>query len=155
MIEVNGVEHRIDDRGDTPLLDVLRNDLGLAGTRFGCGLGMCGACHVLVDGEAVTSCDLPVWAVEGKAVTTVEAIGRGDELPGLAAAFIEEQAAQCAYCVSGILVSAAALLHRLPYPGDDDVRAALERNLCRCGAHGRMVRAVLRAAADVQVRSRR
>ena len=141
---VNGVEHERPE-SDVPLLYALRNDLGLKGTRFGCGSGMCGACLVLLDGEAVTSCDLPMWAVAGKAVTTIEAIV-DDDGSSLGEAFVAEQAAQCAYCISGIVVGAAALLRRRPDASEADVREALDRNLCRCGAHGRIVRAVVRAA---------
>jgi nicotinate dehydrogenase subunit A len=121
---------------------VLRGDLGLVGSRFGCGTGLCGACFVLLDGQPVPACDTPLWSAAGRSVTTVEGL-RGHPL---LAAFLAEQAAQCGYCVSGILVSAAALLAREPYPDEAAVRGALDRHLCRCGAHGRMVRAVLRAA---------
>ncbi|MBM7785454.1 (2Fe-2S)-binding protein [Tenggerimyces flavus] len=140
---VNGRPVQLDLDPETPLLYVLRNDLGLMGTRFGCGSGSCGACMVLVDGHPMPSCDLPLSAVDGKAVATVE--GLGDPHP-LQAAFLAEQAAQCGYCVSGILVNAAALLARDPHPTEDAVRSQLDRNLCRCGVHNRVVRAVLRAA---------
>jgi nicotinate dehydrogenase subunit A len=143
---VNGVERRVDAAPDTPLLYVLRNDLGLVGCRFGCGMGQCGACNVLVDGEVVASCDTPLAAVAGRAVTTVEAFEHHPQLAPLVQAFLEEQAAQCAYCAPGILISAAALLSRHATPSRDDVCAALDGNLCRCGAHDRMIRAVLRAA---------
>src|SRR5688572_4919417 len=144
QLTVDGVEHTVPE-SDVPLLYVLRNDLELKGTRFGCGIGMCGACVVLVDGEAVTSCELPMWAVEGKEVTTIEAVV-DDEFPGLGEAFVDEQAAQCAYCISGIIVNAVALLRRRPDASEMEVRTALDRNLCRCGSHVRIVRAVLRAA---------
>jgi nicotinate dehydrogenase subunit A len=121
---------------------VLRDELQLKGTRFGCGAGECGACHVLVDGVSLASCNLPLWAVQGKAVTTVEGLR-----PALAQAFVAEQAVQCGYCSSGVLVTAAALLQRVPNPSEAEVRAALDGHLCRCGAHNRIVRAVLRAAA--------
>lgn len=127
---------------DTPLLDVLRGELGLVGSRFGCGVGQCGACFVLLDGHPAPACDTPLWSVAGKAVTTVEGLREH----ALLDAFLAEQAAQCGYCVSGILVSAAALLAREPHPDEAAVKDALDRHLCRCGAHGRMVRAVLRAA---------
>jgi nicotinate dehydrogenase subunit A len=127
---------------DTPLLDVLRGDLGLVGSRFGCGVGLCGACFVLLDGHPAPACDTPLWSAAGRAVTTVEGL-RGHPLLD---AFLAEQAAQCGYCLSGILVSAAALLAREPHPDEAAVKGALDRHLCRCGAHGRMVRAVLRAA---------
>ena len=144
-LTVNGVDHKVDADPDTPLLYVLRDHLGLKGTRFGCGLGQCGACHVLLDGRAVTSCDTPLWAVAGRAVTTVEGLGSDEQPHPLRQAFTEEQAAQCGYCLSGILVSAAALLAENPGADEEQVRAALDRNLCRCGSHNRIVRAVLRA----------
>jgi nicotinate dehydrogenase subunit A len=143
---VNGREVAVDADPATPLLGVLRGSLGLMGTRFGCGEGACGACNVLIGGAAVASCDTPLWAAAGKEVTTVEGLGSAERPHPLQAAFIEEQAMQCGYCVSGILISAAALLSRNPDPSEAEVRAALDRNLCRCGAHNRMVRAVLRAA---------
>ncbi|HUY03718.1 MAG TPA: 2Fe-2S iron-sulfur cluster-binding protein, partial [Rhodocyclaceae bacterium] len=121
---------------------------GLKGSRFGCGANQCGACHVLIDGAAVASCDTPMWAVEGKSVTTVEGLGTPDSPHPLQRALIEEQAAQCGYCSSGVLISAAALLLRCPQPSAEEVRQALERNLCRCGSHNRIVRAVLSAAAE-------
>ncbi len=130
----------------TPLLYVLRNDLGLKGTRFGCGTGQCGTCTVMVDGRPQTSCDLPVSAVAGRHVTTVEGLANGDRLDPLQQAFIDEGAGQCGYCLSGILVSAAALLESNPQPTDQEVRAALDGHICRCGAHTRIVRAVRRAA---------
>lgn len=140
-LRVNGRDHAVDAAPDARLLDVLRDGLGLCGTRMGCGTGACGACHVLVDGRSVAACDTPLWAVAGKAVTTVEGLDAR-----LRQAFVDEQAAQCGYCSSGILVSAAALLQRTPAPTDAEVRAALDGHLCRCGAHNRIVRAVLRAA---------
>jgi nicotinate dehydrogenase subunit A len=143
---VNGVEHTVEADGKTPLLDVLRNTLGLKGTRFGCGAEQCGACFVLIDGRAVASCNTPLWAVEGKSVTTVEGLGRPEAPHALQRAFIAEQAAQCGYCTSGMLISAAALLERTPRPSEAEVRQALDRNLCRCGSYNRVVRAVLRAA---------
>ena len=145
-LRVNGVETTVEADPSTPLLTVLRSRLELTGTRFGCGAGQCGACNVLVDDEAVASCDTPLWAAVGKDVTTVEGLGTRERPHPLQSAFIAEQAMQCGYCVSGILISAAALLRRRPNPTADEVRAALDRNLCRCGAHNRVVRAVLRAA---------
>jgi len=145
-LRVNGVERAIDADPSTPLLAVLRNDLALTGTRFGCGANQCGACNVLIEGRAVASCDTPLWAAAGKEVTTVEGLGTAERPHPLQSAFMAEQAMQCGYCVSGILISAAALLARSPDPSEAEVRAALDRNLCRCGAHNRMVRAVLRAA---------
>lgn len=145
-LEVNEVQREVQATPDTPLLYVLRGDLGLKGSRFGCGQGVCGACFVLLDGRPTSSCDLPIWAAAGKRVTTVEGLGTAERPHALQRAFVDEQAAQCGYCVSGILVSAAALLADNSEPSEDDVKAALDRNLCRCGSQGRMVRAVLRAA---------
>jgi nicotinate dehydrogenase subunit A len=147
-LTVNGERREVDAEPDTPLLYVLRNDLGLVGARFGCGMGLCGACFVHVDGVVVPSCDTPLWSVEGKAVVTVEGLAPGDELHPVQQAMLDEQAAQCAYCVTGVIMSGAALLERTPKPDQGEVVAALDRNLCRCGAHGRMVRAVLRAAGS-------
>ena len=144
---LNGTERALEADGKTPLLDVLRNALGLKGTRFGCGNEECGACFVLVDGRAVASCNLPLWAVDGKAVTTIEGLGQPEAPHPLQQAFIAEQAAQCGYCTSGMLISAAALLEHTPRPTEFEVRQALDRNLCRCGSYNRAVRAVLRAAA--------
>jgi nicotinate dehydrogenase subunit A len=145
-LRVNGVDRVVDADPETPLLSVLRGQLALMGTRFGCGSNQCGACNVLVDDRAIASCDLPLSAAAGKDVTTVEGLGSPEHPHPLQSAFIAEQAMQCGYCVSGILISAAALLRRNPDPSEAEVRAALDRNLCRCGAHNRMVRAVLRAA---------
>ena len=131
---------------NTPLLYVLRNECDLKGTRFGCGAAQCGSCHVLVDGVSVPSCDTALGSVEGKAVVTVEGLSKSGELSALQQAFIDEQAAQCGYCLSGILISATELLQNNPQPTDADVRGALDKHLCRCGSHNRMVRAVLRAA---------
>ena len=143
---VNGAETIIVADPAMSLLSVLRGDLGLTGTHFGCGADQCGACNVLIDGQAVAACDTPLWAAAGKDVVTVEGLGTPERPHPLQRAFIAEQAAQCGYCTSGILISAAALLKRNPDPSDAEVRAALDRNLCRCGAHNRIVRAVLRAA---------
>jgi nicotinate dehydrogenase subunit A len=139
---VNGAEVTVEADRDTPLLYALRNQLALKGTRFGCGLGLCGSCNVLVDGRVTPSCDTPLWSVTGKEVLTVE--GLGDS--ALQRALIDEQAAQCGYCVSGVVMTATALLARNSGPSKDEVREALDGNLCRCGAHNRMVRAVLKAA---------
>jgi nicotinate dehydrogenase subunit A len=141
-LTVNGQPHAVSAAPAARLLDVLRDDLGLKGTRFGCGANQCGACHVLLDGRSVAACDTPLWACEGHAVTTVE--GLPERLP---AAFLAEQAAQCGYCSSGMLIAAAALLRATPQPTEAQVRLALDGHLCRCGAHNRIVRAVLRAAA--------
>jgi nicotinate dehydrogenase subunit A len=140
---VNGTEHAVVCDPDTPLLYVLRNDLGLVGAKFGCGLGLCGACNVLVDGHPVHSCDTPVWWVAGKQVTTVEGLGSDGRPHRLQETFVEEQALQCGYCTAGMLVTAAALLEREPDVDEAGVRRALDGNLCRCGAHNRIVRAVL------------
>ncbi len=145
-LRVNDAARVVEADPETPLLSALRGPLGLTGTRFGCGLNQCGACNVLLDGRAVASCDLPLSAAAGKDVTTVEGLGSAEQPHPLQSAFIAEQAMQCGYCISGILISAAALLRRNPDPSEAEVRAALDRNLCRCGAHNRMVRAVLRAA---------
>ena len=147
---VNGAERTLDADGRTPLLDVLRNTLQLKGTRFGCGNEECGACFVLVDGHAVASCTMPLWSVGGKAITTVEGLGRPESPHPLQQAFIDEQAAQCGYCTSGMLISGAALLNHTPRPSEAEVRTALDRNLCRCGSYNRVVRAVLRAAKSME-----
>jgi nicotinate dehydrogenase subunit A len=150
-ILINGVERTLEADGNSPLLDVLRNTLGLKGTRFGCGNEECGACFVLVDGHAVPSCKTPLWAVGGKTVTTIEGLGRPEAPHALQQAFIAEQAAQCGYCTSGMLISAAALLKHTPLPSEAQVRAALDRNLCRCGSYNRVVCAVLRASKSPEV----
>jgi nicotinate dehydrogenase subunit A len=145
-IHVNGSARRVEAAPETPLLYVLRNELKLKGTRFGCGLGQCGACTVIVDGKAVQSCDVPVSAVAGKQVTTIEALSEGGCLHPLQQAFIDEQAAQCGYCASGIIMSAKALLDARPGASDEQVREALAGNLCRCGTHSRILRAIRRVA---------
>ena len=142
-LTVNGKPVEVAASENTPLLYVLRNDLGLVGTRFGCGSGQCGACFVMVDGRATASCDLPVSSVAGKSVTTVEGLDSRVQK-----ALIAEQAAQCGYCMSGIIVSAVALLNTNPQPSESEVRSALDKNLCRCGSHNRVVRAVMRAARE-------
>jgi nicotinate dehydrogenase subunit A len=146
-LEVNGSTRDVVCRRNTPLLYVLRNDLDLKGTRFGCGLGQCGACFVLLDGHPTPSCDLPVWASVGHSIVTVEGLSDDGEPSLLQQCFIEEQAAQCGYCMSGILISATALLESNPAPDEAAVRGALDRNLCRCGSHNRVIRAVLKAVA--------
>jgi nicotinate dehydrogenase subunit A len=146
-ITVNGVPHVIEVTADTPLLYVLRNGLGLNGPRFGCGLEQCGACTVLRGAEAVRSCMLPVGAVTGAQITTLEGLGTAYEPHPVQQAFIEEQAAQCGYCSPGLIMTAAALLWRRPHPTDEQIREALDGNLCRCGSHGRVLRAVRRADA--------
>ncbi len=150
-LNLNGRACTVHAEEKTPLLYVLRNDCELKGTRFGCGAGQCGSCHVLLDGASVPACDTPLWAVEGKAVVTVEGLAEGGKLHRLQQAFIDEQAAQCGYCLSGILISAAALLRQNPHPSEAEVREALDKHLCRCGSHNRIVRAVLRAAAAMGV----
>jgi len=133
---------------DTPLLDILRNTLGMTGTRFGCGLEQCGACMVLVDGQPVQSCNAALDSVAGKQVTTIEGLAGSDgTLHPLQQAFLEEQAGQCGYCLSGIIISAKALLDRNPNPTRSEIAAALDDNLCRCGSHVRILKAVERAAA--------
>jgi nicotinate dehydrogenase subunit A len=145
-LKVNGVERVVRADPDTALLYVLRNDLKLFGARFGCGSGECGACFVIVDGRAVPSCDTPLWSAAGKDIVTVEGLGSEGNLHALQQAFIDEQAAQCGYCASGIMMSAAALLADNPAPTEAEIRTALDRNLCRCGTHNRIVRAIQRAA---------
>lgn len=149
-LQVNGETRTVAADPETPLLYALRNDLGLTGTRYGCGLGQCGACTVIIDGKPVQSCDLPVSAAVGKTITTVEALARGNQLHPLQQAFIDEQAAQCGYCASGILMSAKALLDSNPDPSDADIRAALDGNLCRCGTHVRILKAIKRAAKELR-----
>jgi len=152
-LEVNGQRRSVSAGPDTPLLYVLRNELGLVGSRFGCGTGQCGACFVIVEGKAVASCDTPLWSVSGKKVTTVEGLAEllpeSGELHPVQQALLDEQAAQCGYCISGIAIAAAAFLSRNPDPSEQQVREALDKNLCRCGAHNRVVRAVLRAAKEM------
>jgi nicotinate dehydrogenase subunit A len=142
IIEVNRVERSVEAAPETPLLYVLRNDLGLPGTRFGCGSGQCGACFVLVDGRAMASCDLPVSFVSGKKVTTIEDLG--GEHP-VQKALERHQAAQCGYCMTGIVMNAVALLSTNANPSEAEIRSALDRNLCRCGSHNRVVKAILDA----------
>jgi nicotinate dehydrogenase subunit A len=149
-LSVNGAERTVEADPATPLLGVLRGVLGLTGTNFGCGANQCGACNVLIDGSAVAACDTPLWAAAGKEIVTVEGLGTPERPHPLQRAFLAEQAGQCGYCLPGILISAAALLRRNPDPSDAEVRAALDRNLCRCGAHNRIVRAVLRAAKEAR-----
>ncbi len=146
MLTVNGSSHAIAAEPETPLLYVLRNDLKLKGARFGCGLGLCGACTVLVDGKPVQSCDFPLSAAAGKPITTVEGLAANGKLHPLQQAFIAEQAAQCGYCVTGIIMTAKALLDANPHPSDTEIRAALKGNLCRCGTHQRILKAIRRAA---------
>ncbi len=146
-LSVNGQQRDVVADPDVPLLYVLRNDLGLTGTKFGCGLGQCGACTVLVGGQAVRSCLLPVQAVAGQMVTTIEGLGSPERPHPLQAAFIEEQAAQCGYCTAGIIMAAKAFLDQTPRPTEVQLLQALAGNLCRCGTHLRVIRAVMRTAA--------
>src|SRR5919201_2910232 len=146
---LNGAATAVEADPDQALLDVLRSRLGVTGPHFGCGANECGACYVMVGDRAIASCDMPMWSVADKEVVTVEGLGTEGQPHPLQSAFIAEQAMQCGYCVSGILISAAALLKRNPSPTEAEVRAALDRNLCRCGSHNRMVRAVLRAASEM------
>jgi nicotinate dehydrogenase subunit A len=146
---LNGVETDVETDVDRSLLDILRGTLGMTGPHFGCGANECGACNVMVDGHAVASCDTPLWSVADKDIVTIEGLGSAEQPHPLQSAFIAEQALQCGYCIPGILMSAAALLKKNPNPSDADVRTALDRNLCRCGSHNRIVKAVLRAAAEM------
>jgi nicotinate dehydrogenase subunit A len=149
---LNGAETEIDADPDLSLLSVLRGRLAMTGPHFGCGANECGACNVMVDDHAVASCDTPLWSVADQDVTTLEGLGDAQAPHPLQRAFIAEQAMQCGYCIPGILMSAAALLKRNPAPTDTEVKTALDRNLCRCGSHNRIVRAVLRAAAEMAAR---
>jgi nicotinate dehydrogenase subunit A len=145
---VNGGAVTVDvDDPDTPLLYVLRDNIGLRGPRFGCGLGQCGACTVHIDGSAVRSCVTPLSSVGTGHVVTLEGLGPPDGLHPLQQAFIDEQAVQCGYCINGMIMQAASLLQHTPHPSEDDVRQALANNLCRCGTHLRILRAILRAAS--------
>jgi nicotinate dehydrogenase subunit A len=148
-LRVNGKPRDVSVEADTPLLYVLRNDLELNGPKFGCGLAQCGACTVLVEGKPVRSCVTPVSAVKG-AVETIEGLGTSEKLHPLQKAFIEEQACQCGYCGNGMVMSAKALLARNPSPTNDEIRKALNSHLCRCASHNRIVRAVQRAAKEMQ-----
>src|SRR5262245_16568918 len=143
ILEVNGGKRSVTAAPDTPLLYVLRNELGLVGSRFGCGGGQCGACYVLVDGRPMASCDLPVSFAEGKQITTVEGLdGRVQK------ALLAEQAAQCGFCMSGIAISASAFLQKNKKPTESEIREALDKHLCRCGSHGRVIKAIQRAARE-------
>ena len=145
-ITVNGKRHRVEAAADTPLLYVLRNELELNGPKFGCGLAQCGACTVLLGDEAIFSCVTPVSAVGARPVTTVEGLGTVERPHPLQQAFINEQAAQCGYCINGMVMTAAALLKKNPHPSEQEIRSALDGNLCRCGTHLRILRAIRRAA---------
>jgi nicotinate dehydrogenase subunit A len=144
---VNGMDRTVDSADpDQPLLYVLRNGLSLTGAKYGCGLGQCGACTVIVDGEAMRSCQLPVAAVAGRKVTTIEGLGTPERPHPVQAAFIQEQAAQCGYCANGMVMTTAALLEKTAKPSLDEIKDALEGNLCRCGTHHRILRAAMRAS---------
>jgi aerobic-type carbon monoxide dehydrogenase small subunit (CoxS/CutS family) len=147
---VNGNSVAIDSDGSAPLLSVLRDRLGLRGSKFGCGTEQCGACMVLIDGKPEHACAREVGTLAGRSITTVEGLGRDGKLHPLQQAFLDEQAGQCGYCLAGILISAAALLERNPSPGRDDIIAALDPHLCRCGIHNRVVRAVQKAGARMR-----
>ena len=146
---VNGTSHALDVEPDTPLLYVLRDNLQLHGPKFGCGLGQCGACTVIMDGKAVRSCSTPVHEVAGRRVTTLEGLGSVAKPHPLQKAFIADQAAQCGYCINGMIMTAKALLDRTPNPSDREIRRALAENLCRCGTHQRILQAVKRAAKSM------
>ena len=145
-LKVNGTTHSVPAEPDTPLLYVLRNDLALNGAKFGCGLAQCGACTVLVDGQPVRSCVTPAGTLGSAAITTIEGLGTIEQPHPLQKAFMDEQAAQCGYCIAGMMMTAKSLLDSKPHPSEAQVREALAANLCRCGTHNRIIRAVLRAA---------
>jgi nicotinate dehydrogenase subunit A len=148
-LKVNGATRVVVAEPDTPLLYVLRNDLELNGAKFGCGLAQCGACTVLIDGKAARSCVTPIETIGQSEVTTIEGLGTIDKPHPLQRAFMDEQAAQCGYCINGMIMTAKELLDRNPKPTEDDVRNGLAANLCRCGTHGRIIRAVLKAAQSM------
>lgn len=150
ILRVNGTQRTVSTDADTPLLYVLRNDFELNGPKYGCGMAQCGACTVHIDGRAARSCVTQVSSIAGKAVTTLEGIGTLDKMHPLQKAFLDEQAAQCGYCTSGMIMAAKALLDSTPKPSDAQIRNALAGNLCRCGSHNRIVRAVQRAAGAVK-----
>lgn len=148
-LKVNGQNHRIDADADMPLLYALRNDLKLHGPRFGCGKGQCGACSVMVDGQVVRSCVTPVSSVGRRNITTLEGLGSSAKPSVVQQAFIDEQAAQCGYCINGMVMSATALLQRKRQPSEAEIREALAGHLCRCGTHTRIIKAVQRAAQQL------
>jgi nicotinate dehydrogenase subunit A len=149
QLKVNGASRSVPAEPDTPLLYVLRNDLALNGAKFGCGLAQCGSCTVMVGGRAVRSCVTEIGSIGDAEITTIEGIGTLEHPHPLQRAFMDEQAAQCGYCINGMIMSAKELLDHHPRPSEQDVRQALAANLCRCGTHGRIIRAVLRAAQDM------
>jgi aerobic-type carbon monoxide dehydrogenase small subunit (CoxS/CutS family) len=148
-LNVNGRQHRVETESDTPLLYVLRDDLQLNGAKFGCGLGQCGACTVMVGKDAVLSCLMPVSTIGARPVKTIEALGSGAHPGVLQQAFIDEQAAQCGYCIAGMIMRAEALLEQVPAPTDEEIRSHMALNLCRCGTHMRILRAVRRASSKM------
>jgi aerobic-type carbon monoxide dehydrogenase small subunit (CoxS/CutS family) len=145
-LTVNGQAHQVDVDPNIPLLYVLRDELGLNGAKFGCGLGQCGACTVILDGQAILSCLTPAILLEGRQIRTIEGLGTAEHPGLLQQAFIDEQAAQCGYCIAGMIMRAQALLERNPTPTDAEIRAQMQPNLCRCGTHMRIVAAIRRAA---------
>jgi nicotinate dehydrogenase subunit A len=147
-LRVNGTARVVETDPSTPLLYVLRDDLGLNGPKFGCGLSQCGACAVLLDGNTARSCSIPVSAVRSRNITTLEGLGSVAHPHRLQKAFIEEQAAQCGYCMNGIILTAKVLLDKIPNPTDAEIKKALDNNLCRCGSHLRVIRAIKRAARE-------
>ena len=149
-LNVNGQDYAVEAEPDTPLLYVLRNDLELNAAKFGCGLGQCGACTVMVDGHAVFSCTTPIAMLEGRQITTLEGLGTIDNPGPMQQAFMDEQAAQCGYCIPGMMMRAQALLQQNPAASEAEVRRALQPNLCRCGTHMRILRAVIRAGSLMQ-----
>ena len=149
-LTVDGEAREVVSDPDAPLLHVLRHQLGKPGTRFGCGVGLCGACFVLLDGNPAPSCDTPMWSADGKDVVTVEGLGSGGALHPVQQAFLDEQAGQCGYCLSGILITAKALLDKNPKPTRGEIAQALDGNICRCGSHNRIMRAVEKAAAAMR-----
>jgi nicotinate dehydrogenase subunit A len=147
-LNVNGTRHTSPAAPETPLLYILRNDIGLSGAKYGCGVAQCGACTVLLDGEAVRSCVTPAAVAVNRRITTIEGLGTPGRMDPLQRAFIEEQAAQCGYCSNGMIMTARQLLERVPHPSEDQIRSALANNLCRCGTHTRIIKAVQRAAGN-------
>jgi nicotinate dehydrogenase subunit A len=148
-LQVNGARHSSPAAGDTPLLYVLRNDLGLHSPKYGCGIAQCGACTVLLDGQPIRSCTYPASSAEQRTITTLEGLGNPGKLHALQKAFIEEQAVQCGFCTPGIIMSAKALLDKTRNPSESQIKEALAGNLCRCGTHNRVVRAIQRAAKEL------
>ncbi|HTS89929.1 MAG TPA: (2Fe-2S)-binding protein [Gemmatimonadales bacterium] len=145
-LTVNGESRRVDPADSATLLGVLRDELGLTGTHYGCGHGVCGACIVLLDGEPAPACKVPALQAAGKAILTIEGLARGETLSPIQQAFLEADAMQCGYCTPGMIMSATALLARIPHPTDDEIRAALASHLCRCGVYGRVIDAIKAAA---------